>query len=163
MSKFITYGIWLLFAIALPLLFEGVILHTASYAAVEDASLSGVKALYGETDGERGATLEPQTLSNPHADIKPTLEAIPCPDGRTRSALEILALARQANPELPIWDCPELAQALSGERGVWQWIKDHVKITINAFGLHFQFYNDDFCGQLTVMWWDGWNTTWEPC
>lgn len=164
MSKIIGYSIWFLFAISLPLLIEGTILHAASYAATEELSLGGIKALYGDESAGRGATLQPQTLSNPNGGVKPTLEAIPCPDGITRSALEILALARAANPELPIWDEPELARALSGERGVWQWIKDHMKFSIDAFGLHFQLHNDGgFCGQLTVMWWDGWHTTWEPC
>ncbi|MBM4117057.1 hypothetical protein FJ251_04825 [bacterium] len=163
MSKMISYSIWLYFAITLPLIIEGTILHAMSYAATEDISLGGIKALYGGETAGRGASLQPQTLSDPGG-IKPTLEAIPCPDGVTRSALAILALVRAANPELPIWKEPALVQALSGERGVWQWIKDHIKLSIDAFGLHFQIHGDgDFCGQLTVMWWNGWNATWEPC
>jgi hypothetical protein len=164
--KWINYLVWLTFTITLPLLIEAAALQATAHAAADDASLSGIKALYGGDAGERGASLQPQTLSIPNGGIKPTLEAISCPDGRTRSALEILRLARAANPELPIWDEPELAAALdptlNGERGVWQWIKDHVKLSINAFGLQFQVHSGSFCGQLNVAW-GTWETTWEPC
>ncbi len=165
--KWINYAIWLLFTVTLPLSIEATVWHAAAHASTETASLSAVKALYGEVGAASGRTddsaLELPTQSSPPGDIKPTAAAIRCPDGATRSVLEILTLVRQANPELPLWDEPELAQALSGERGLWKWIKDHVKFTIDAFGLHFQLYGDGFCGQLTVMWWAGWQATWEPC
>jgi hypothetical protein len=158
---------WLAFAIAggvLAFFGLGFFGGGLALAATESASLSGIKALYGEEAAPRGASLEPQTLSGPTGTIKPSLEAIPCPDGITRNVLEILVRVRQANPELPIWDEPELVQALSGERGFWKWIKDHVKFSIDAFGLHISLHGDGgFCGQITVMWWDGWNATWEPC
>jgi hypothetical protein len=158
---------WLAFAIASCVLaFFGLGFFGGNpvLAATESASVSDIKALYGEEAAPRGTSLGPQTLTGPTGDIKPSLEAIRCPDGRTRSALEILTLVRAANPKLAIWDEPELAQALSGERGLWKWIKDHVKFTIDAFGLHISLHGDGgFCGQITVMWWDGWNATWEPC
>jgi hypothetical protein len=165
MNKFLPY--WLAIAIASSVLaFFGLGFFGGNpvLASTESASVSDIKALYGEGADPRGASLEPQTLTGPTGDGKPSLEAILCPDRRTRSVVEILTLVRAANPELPIWDEPELAQALSGDRGLWKWIKDHVKFTIDAFGLHVQLIGDGgFCGQLTVMWWDGWNATWEPC
>ncbi len=92
---------WLAFAIASSVLaFFGLGFFSGNpvYAATESASVSGIKALYGEEAATRGASLEPQTLSNPTGDTKPSLEVIGCPDGVSRSALEILTWCARPTP-----------------------------------------------------------------
>jgi len=171
-KRFTDALVWLVVCGTMPVIGVNTFWYGKACASTETASLSGIKALYGDADAASGRTdassFELPTQSSPPdgkpTAVKPTATAIRCPDGVTRNALEVLLLVRQANPNLPIWDEPELAQALSGERGIWQWIKDHIKISVDAFGLHFQLVGDGgFCGQVTVMWWDGWNATWEPC
>lgn len=151
---------WIIIFVLLPILFDT---DEAQGAAVEQ-NWSTVMALYGETGGDRGAGLESQSFTGPS---KPEQGVVPGPDGRPHSLLQILELAREELPDLALWEDPELQEAMSGDRWLgsfFKWIKDHVKFSLDTFGLHLQFLGDNYCGQITAQFWgDVWSFTWEPC
>lgn len=137
----------------------------------EDASWSAVKSLYGPVAATReAASPDKQTLAGPPAGgltgspydaltDRPTLEAIPLPDGSVVDIVTLLRMAKRAHPDLPLWHEPALAQldeAGALERNIfgsiWKWIKDHITFTIAAFGIGIQIQTDDTCTEIIISW-----------
>lgn len=141
---------------------------TEGRCATVDQHWGTVKSLYGAV-GERGASLQGPTLENPNANpgVKPSLEALPCPDGRTRHVVEVLRLAREAYPEAELWRQPALRDGLAGERGIrdfFKWIKDHVTFSVSGFGLTIEVAGEeDNCTQFTWFWFGDGNYYLGPC
>lgn len=115
-------------------------------AAVETESWSTVKSHYGQVSGERSSGPR-----KPGATSKPTLEAIPCPDGELRTVVELLRMANDLYPEDELWRDPDLRAVIFQERGWWadtmKWIKENVKFSIDYFGINIEVYTEDDLGQ----------------
>ena len=115
-------------------------------AATTVEDWSTVKSHYGESFGDRDPG-KPLVLG----EVKPTLEAIPCPDGRTRTMVELLRLAHDLYPKDKVWADPELRALISADRGWWsellKWMKDHVKFSIDYFGINIEVFTEDEFGE----------------
>lgn len=164
-------------ALMLAILLLGCLLVAAaapSWAAPapEDARWGTVKSLYGPVAASARGVASPDkpALAGPPGNAltgppynaltdRPTLEAIPLPDGSVVDIVTLLQMVKRAHPDLPLWEEPALAhldEAGSLERNIfgsiWKWIKDHIKFTIAAFGIGIQIQTDDTCTEIIISW-----------
>ena len=123
---------------------------------------STVKSLYGSGGGDAvfgKSSLEPQTLWIPGVPSlgpnKPSLEAIPLPDGRVVAMDALLRILHEKRPDLEIWSDENLQAIIGQDRfwgGAWKWIKDHVTFSASHFGLSIELMTGDNCVQISWSW-----------